>query len=68
MALLDFLKLCGSTKLDAAKNVLEGTTSLGLHAVTISKEFLQLIGMSNYVLINFCKNSNKAKVYDVHIY
>lgn len=61
-ALISFLKLCSEVKLGAAKNVLEGNQNLGLHAVTVSKELMQVVAMCNYVLINLCKSSNKARV------
>jgi len=60
--LINFLKLCGEVKLDAARNILEGNLNLGLHAVTVSKELMQVIAMCNYILINLCKSSNKARV------
>jgi len=63
LAIIEFLKLCTLVKLEAARNVLEGNENLGLHAVTVSKELLSVIELCNYILINFCENSTKAKMY-----
>jgi hypothetical protein len=61
LVIMQFLKLCSKVKIEAARNVLKGSSSLGLHAVTISKELLKVIELCNYILINFCK-SRKARV------
>ncbi|MDR3547176.1 MAG: hypothetical protein P4M11_02665 [Candidatus Pacebacteria bacterium] len=63
LVIIEFLKLCAGVKLEAASNVLEGNEQLGLHAVTVSKELLQVIELCNYILINFCKSTTKAKMY-----
>lgn len=61
LVIMKFLKLCSGVKIEAARNVLKGSSKLGLHAVTISKELLKVIELCNYILINFCK-SRKARV------
>ena len=63
MVILEFLRICTSVKIEAARNVLQGNPNLGLHAVTVSKELLKVIELCNYILINFSKSSGKARVY-----
>lgn len=59
--IINFLNLTRKTKLEAAANVLKGDENLGLHAVTFSRELLNVIDLSNLILTVYCKDSLMAK-------
>jgi len=59
--IINFLNLTRKTKLEAAANVLKGNEDLGLHAVTFSRELLNVIELSNQILTVYCKDSLMAK-------
>ena len=61
LVIIEFLKISANAKIEAAKNVMEGSEKLGFLEYAFSNKILEITNVCNRILITLCQNYSKAK-------